>query len=94
MGRQIGKANSLNRISSYSNSRRGVVCRIELNITYTVSFRYHSTPDQEVGKRNVDSFHLPALFTPCIVISDIYAKLFQFFLPCGNFIVSWNIVNL
>ena len=50
---QIGKANSLNRISSYSNSRRAVVCRIELNVAYTVSFRYHSTPDQEGGKRNV-----------------------------------------
>ena len=40
-------------------------------------------------------FHPPALFTPCSRINScIYTKLFQSFLPCGIYIVSWNIAHL
>ena len=40
-------------------------------------------------------FHLPALFTLYHQINFlIYTKLFQIFLPCGIYIVSWNFVHL
>ena len=40
-------------------------------------------------------FHPPALFTPCSKINFcIYTNLFQLFLPCGIYIVSWNIGHL
>ena len=40
-------------------------------------------------------FHPPALFTPNTKINlYIYTNLFQLILPCGNCIVSPNIVHL